>query len=308
MPKLKALQTLLNNFRLRRPIRSGSLIISVFGDSISQHGNSVWLGSLIDALEPFGVNSRLVRTAVYRNSQNGWLTSVPSGRRSYYSFSDYGLRHYEKAARRIYVEKPCNWDGHWTLVLTGSVADSARETLRRELQWLGFGNLGSGLMACPGANRQSLDETLNELHLTERVAVMRATTDEIKSDQVLNEMVKDCWALEQLAARYSQFLGTFKPVLNAVSRAKSLQPEDAFQIRTLLIHEYRRILLKDTDLPRQVLPDNWPGRAASVLTAKLYRLTHEPAMVFLRSNMQTTHGMLPKASSSYYSRFGGLQD
>ena len=306
MQKLKIVKTLLDDFRLQRPIRGGSLIITVFGDSISQHGNSVWLGSLIDALKPFGINSRLVRTAVYRNSQDGWLTSVPSGRRSYYSFTDYGLRHYEKAARRIYVESPCNWDGQWTLVLTGSVAESSREMLRRELQWLGFGNLGTGLMACPGANRQSLDETLSELQLTDQVAVMRATTDEIKSGQVLNEMVKDCWALERLAGRYNQFLDTFKPVFNAVSRAQSLQPEDAFQIRTLLIHEYRRILLKDTDLPRQVLPDNWPGRTASALTAALYRLIHEPAIVFLRSNMQTTEGMLHKASANYYRRFGGL--
>jgi phenylacetic acid degradation operon negative regulatory protein len=308
MQKLKTVETLLEDFRLRRPIRGGSLIITVFGDSISQHGNSVWLGSLITALKPFGINSRLVRTAVYRNSQDGWLTSVPSGRRSYYSFSDYGLRHYEKAARRIYVENPCNWDGHWTLVLTGSVADSVRETLRRELQWLGFGNLGAGLMACPSANRQSLDETLNDLQLTDRVAVMRATTDEIKSDRILNDMVKDCWELDQLAERYHQFLNAFQPVFKAASRAKSVPPEDAFQIRTLLIHEYRRILLKDTDLPPQVLPSNWPGRAASSLTAKLYRLTHESAMIFLRSNMQTTQGLLPKASLSYYCRFGGLQD
>jgi len=111
MSKLKVVETLLENFRMRRSIRGGSLVISVFGDSISQHGNSIWLGSLIDALKPFGVNSRLVRTAVYRNSQNGWLTSVQSGRRSYYSFTEYGLRHYEKAARRIYAESGSDWDG-----------------------------------------------------------------------------------------------------------------------------------------------------------------------------------------------------
>jgi phenylacetic acid degradation operon negative regulatory protein len=306
MSKLKVVETLLENIRRGRSIRGGSLVISVFGDSISQHGNSIWLGSLIDALKPFGVNSRLVRTAVYRNSQNGWLTSVQSGRRSYYSFTEYGLRHYEKAARRIYAESASDWDGQWTLVFTGSVAESSRGTLRRELQWLGFGNLGTSVMACPCANRQSLDETLHELQLADCVAVMRATTDELESDQVLNEMVKNCWDLDQLAEKYDQFLQLFRPLLQAVENAESLLPEDAFQIRTLLIHEYRRVLLKDTDLPHRVLPKNWIGHTASSMTADLYKLTQYDATVFLRNNMQTADGLLPPASPSYYRRFGGL--
>lgn len=306
MPKLKALETLLEQFRLRRPVRGGSLVISVFGDSISQHGNSVWLGSLIDALEPFGVNGRLVRTAVYRNIKNGWLTSVPYGRRSYYSFTEYGLRQYEKAARRIYAGSANDWDGQWTLVLIGSVAEDSREILRRELQWLGFGAVRAGVMACPGTNRQSLDETLRELALVDHVAVMRATTDELKSEQVLNGMVQDCWQLDELAEKYEQFLQLFRPVFKATSEASSLQPEDAFQIRTLLIHEYRRVLLKDTDLPHRVLPKNWIGHQASNLTTQLYKLTQQDAMVFLRHNMQTTKGLLPAASPSYYRRFGGL--
>ncbi len=307
MPRLKVVEHLLQEFKDRRPIRGGSLIISVFGDSISQHGNSVWLGSLINALEPFGMNSRLIRTAVYRNSKDGWLTSVQSGRRSYYSFTEFGLRRYEKAARRIYAEAGRDWDGQWTLVLTGQVADKSRDGLRRELEWLGYGALSNGLMACPGASRQSLDETLQELKLTDQVAVMRAATEELSSDKVLYEMVEACWKLDELADKYNQFLQAFRPVLKAVSNAKSIDPEDAFQVRTLLIHEFRRVLLRDSDLPHRVLPANWAGHAAANLTANLYRLTHEPAIEFLRNNMETADGMLPKASAAYYRRFGGLK-
>ncbi|MEM8659491.1 MAG: phenylacetic acid degradation operon negative regulatory protein PaaX, partial [Pseudomonadota bacterium] len=64
MSLCKSTNSLLDAFREQRPLRGGSLIITVFGDAISQHGNSVWLGSIIQALEPFGLNSRLIRTAV----------------------------------------------------------------------------------------------------------------------------------------------------------------------------------------------------------------------------------------------------
>ena len=66
MKRLKAPDRYLVSFRGRRPIRAGSLIITVFCDTVSQHGNAVWLGSLIDALSPFGLNQRLIRTSVYR--------------------------------------------------------------------------------------------------------------------------------------------------------------------------------------------------------------------------------------------------
>ena len=119
-------------------------------------------------------------------------------------------------------------------------------------------------------------------------------------------MVKNCWDLDQLAEKYDQFLQLFRPLLKAVENAESLLPEDAFQIRTLLIHEYRRVLLKDTDLPHRVLPKNWIGHTASSMTADLYKLTQYDATVFLRNNMQTADGLLPPASPSYYRRFGGL--
>ena len=61
MPAFPALETLVDNFRNRRPIRAGSLIITVYGDAILPRGGTVWLGSLINLLEPLGLNQRLVR-------------------------------------------------------------------------------------------------------------------------------------------------------------------------------------------------------------------------------------------------------
>jgi len=84
---ISATKGLLDEFQARRPLRTGSLVISIFGDAIAPHGGAVWLGSLINILRPFGVNQRLVRTSVFRLAKDGWLESEQVGRRSYYSLT-----------------------------------------------------------------------------------------------------------------------------------------------------------------------------------------------------------------------------
>ena len=98
---MKQVSNLLEEFSARKPIRTGSLVITLFGDVVSPHGGAIWLGSLIRILEPFGLNHRQIRTAVFRLVKEDWLAATQVGRRSYYSFTEAGRKHYEKAARRI---------------------------------------------------------------------------------------------------------------------------------------------------------------------------------------------------------------
>ncbi len=306
MGTLKLLDQFLTDYSSRAPVRAGSLIISLFGDSISQHGNSVWLGSLIESLAPFGLNSRQIRTAVFRLTKEGWLVSEQFGRRSYYSFTDFGIRHYEKAARRIYVSQNEDWDGKWTIVIPAFVANEKREELRKELLWLGYGAIAPGILARPSAVRQSLDETLQEMELSHQVVIFKAETEELVSRACIKELAHATWELDEIEKRYEQFLERFRPVSKLARKTGNIDPQSCFLIRTLLIHEYRRILLSDTDLPGELLPANWPGKTAFDLTANLYQAIHLGAMDYIKTTMETVDGRLPDASKSYYSRFGGL--
>ena len=306
MAHLKCIDNLLNEFAGRTPVRAGSLIISVFGDSISRHGNCVWLGSLINALEPFGLNARQIRTAVFRLSKEGWLSARQVGRRSYYSFTDFGIRHYEKAARRIYAARRTEWDGTWTLVIPAFVFNQERDQLRRDLLWSGYGAITPGVMAHPAADRQSLDEILHEHDAADKVAVLHAHSGEPASRAALKRLANECWHLDELALRYGKFLETFHPVMQPLKKARRPDMDQCFQARTLLIHEYRRIVLHDTDLPDELLPADWAGRRAQALTASLYRLVHDRARQFIESELESVEGNLPPADAGYFQRFGGL--
>ena len=71
---------LVARFRRQRPLRGGSLIVTIFGDSIAPRGGAIALGSLIRLCEPFGLTDRLVRTSVGRLSAEHWLVGTRQGR------------------------------------------------------------------------------------------------------------------------------------------------------------------------------------------------------------------------------------
>ena len=281
-------------------------MITVFGDAVSPHGSAVWLGSLIKALEPFGLNQRQIRTAVFRLVQEDWLVARQMGRRSYYSFTEAGHRHYEKAARRIYHVNRQPWDRKWTLVLPSLCDNREKELLCRELSWLGYGALTPGMLAHPSADRQSLDETLLELKLMDKVIVLIANTGDLASREVLRKLSHNCWSLGGIEKRYNHFIQRFSPVYRAIRSAKKRDAEQCFQVRTLLVHEYRRIQLQDSDLPEELLPSNWPGIPAYKLTKNLYRAVREGSVDYLMENMETIEGSLSEPAGEFYSRFDGV--
>lgn len=297
------LQTALQQLLTTLAPRAGSLAVTVFGDSIATQGNSVWLGGLVAVMERFGLNARQIRTAIFRLGRDGWLQSSLRGRRSYYRFSASGERQYARAAERIYAPAAVEWDGQWTLVTSVAVAATLRDELRRRLGWLGFGALGGGLLAHPHATLGLVHDVLRELRCKEQVVVWRATPD---LDAPLAELVRTSWRLDELAVRFEQFISCFKTIEALLVDIPSVQACDAFVLRTLLIHEYRRILLKSTELPPALLPERWPGHAARALTARLYARLHGAASDFCSLALENDAGPLPGPSPVYFQRFGGL--
>jgi len=284
------------------PPRAGSLAITIFGDVISQQGGSVWLGSLVTAMAEFGLNERQVRTALFRLVKDDWLTAEQRGRRSFYALSPAGQRHYARAAARIYAFEHASWDGEWTLVMPGAIAPSAREHLRKRLGWQGFGLLGSSMLAHPRADAGALAETLAELDIETGVVVWRAHA---LDDEPLRELVRSAWQLEDIAARCSAFVKRFEPVAALLDDDAPYTGRDALVLRCVLIHDYRRILLRTIDLPPELLPADWPGFAAMRLVRHVYGQVHAAASAYASTVLERAQGQLPAPGASFHARFGG---
>ncbi len=308
MPRLKRIDDQIDTLLQAITLRAKSLIVTVYGDAILVHGGSTWLGSLIRLVEPFGQSERMVRTAVFRLTKDEWLQATQIGRRSYYAVTDVGRQRFEAAHRRIYAAPQQPWDGEWVLVHTNccGLPPAQRETLRRELVWQGFGSLAPNVLAHPAPDEEALHLALRDNDAVERVVLMRAQADRLTSQGNLKSLVRSCWDLDKLVDDYSAFLDRFRPVWRALESADSLDPQQCFIVRTLLIHDYRRILLRDPMLPEEVLTPDWPGAASRLLCRNIYRLVQEPAEQHLMSILETAEGPLPTASTYFFDRFGGL--
>ena len=300
-----ASRKLVAEFSSRRTLRTGSLITTVFGDAIAPRGGSVWLGSLIEAMANFGVSERLVRTSVFRLVQDGWLQSTQIGRRSYYSLSDEGRERFERATHKIYGEPVTDWDGQWCLVMLADLEAERRDSVRKELGWLGFGALASSVLAHPAPELNQLDAVLQRLEVADDVVVMSGET--IRNDAGMRKRAEASWNLADIDERYASFVQRFRPLIAAYSKNSEVEPKAAFIVRTLLVQEYRKVLLRDPQLPAELLPANWHGNAAYQLCRNLYQAVYKQADRYLTATMETADGPLPPVNKAFAKRFGGLQ-
>jgi phenylacetic acid degradation operon negative regulatory protein len=298
-----ATQALLRRFKTQRPVRGGSLLVTIFGDAIAPRGGVATLGSLIQLAQPFGLTERLVRTSVARLAQDGWLVARRDGRRSEYRLTPNGEQRFAQATRRIYGKSPVSWDGQWTLLLLPPTASPRRDNLREQLRWLGFGQLGPGVFAHPNSDLGQAREWLRGLEVNQDSILLRSSSAELGMDK---RLVAAGWDLGELARRYRRFVDAFAPVEAAV--VPPLTPESAFVIRALLIHEYRKIHLRDPLLPQALLPGDWIGARAYDLCGNLYAQVFAAAEDFLTVTASTLNEPLPAASVSAYGRFGGRID
>lgn len=290
-------------------VSANSLIITVYGDLIAVHGGGVWLSDFIRLVEPLGLNERVVRTSVYRLVQDDWLVSEQIGRRSYYHLTPSGLRRAEHASRRIYDVHGEQWDGRWQVViLPAALPTRLRDTLRRELSWAGYGAVAAGVLVRPSSDSATLLEILDGTGTRDKVVPLDAHSLDALTSLPLVELAQECWDLEAIGATYDAFLARFRPLLRTLSAARSLDPEQCFLVQTLLMHEFRRVLLHDPQLPAQMTPRKWSGATARELCRALYRLTYRLAQQHLLAVCGTPSGPLPPAAARFYRRFGGLGD
>ena len=260
------------------PPRIPSFIVTVWGDAVAPRGGSLWLGSLQAILDRFGCTPGQVRTAMSRLTEEGWLARNRVGRNSFYRLGPRGAQVFGAAAARIYAGRPPDWDGVFRLVLL------AEPTAREALAARGFGALPGGAM---------LGLAGEPAHLPKGMPLLVGTTRDATEARLL---AARAWPLETLAEGYARFLAAFGPL-----REGMIPAAEALPLRLLLVHEWRRLVLRDPLLPAALLPEAWPGAAARALAAALYRRLTPDAEAWLDAEGRHEGGALPPAPSG--SRF-----
>ncbi len=297
---------LVRDFAGQQPIRAGSFIITLYGDSIAPRGGTLSLASLLALMAEFGANESLVRTAVSRLAADSWLSGRKLGRRSYYSLTDSGRRRFEEATRRIYFGPPETWDGKWHLVLIPGGAGERRDSLRKELSWLGFGQAAPGILLHPSVDPQTLSEVLEQNGAEERAILISGGSELPLADAALAQLVADSWNLQEIAEGYQRFLTRFRPLSEALGGGSALSPLESLQVRLLLVHEFRKVVLRDPMLPLSLLPRGWVGQEARILCRDIYAAVVAASEAWVGGHLERESGPLPEPEAAFWQRFGGL--
>jgi DNA-binding transcriptional regulator PaaX len=136
------------------------VLLTVLGDVVLPTGGQAWHGALAAVCGQLDISPPSTRQALRRLVTQDIVAPRRHGRRASYVLTPPGRRRLEEAAERIYLRRPLEWDGRWRL-LSYSFPEgerSARDALRKELRWLGYGTLSNGLWVCPWDHGARLED------------------------------------------------------------------------------------------------------------------------------------------------------
>jgi len=249
----------------RRELRvpsARSLLLTVLGEFVLPGGGPVWTAALVRGLALLGVAEKAARQALARTASEGWIASARHGRRAQWELTDAGRRLLTDGARRIYSfgQGHAAWDGRWLVLLTGvpEAGHDHRHQLRTRLTWAGFGALPGGVWVSPDPAREAeAGRILDDLGLSATCLSFVASLGAIGARR---DLVAAAWDLRGVQARYAEFIAAFAPLDPAADC-------DRLVAQTRLVHEWRKFPFLDPRLPRDLLPDGWPGDEAAALFA-----------------------------------------
>jgi phenylacetic acid degradation operon negative regulatory protein len=244
------------------PLRVWSLIVTIFGDAVMNRGTiaepaPVWSANLMALLDLLGIDAGIARTNLSRLVANGTLARDKSGRNTFYRLSAASRTNFTEAARRIYAPAPPNPTGAFHLVTIERC--TSRAAARQRLEAAGFRFMAPTLALRPEHTGEGRPE-MPPGAIPARAACSPALTD----------AAREIWQIEGLNAGYARFEAAFRPY----ETAPEPKPAEAVALRTIAVHLYRRLVLRDALLPPEALPADWAGTRAralfSALHARLY--------------------------------------
>ncbi|MCA8869323.1 MAG: Rrf2 family transcriptional regulator [Rhodobacteraceae bacterium] len=241
--------------------RVWSVIVSIFGDLAREPEDEI-SGALLSALtERLGIRPEAVRVALHRLRKDGWITTRKHGRSGHYRLSPNARETSRNARERIYADENRKTD-RWHLLILPPMPQSERHD--REKPWLasGYASLVPGVMLGAGAAPVQSGNFTFEGEVAEIPAW-------VKSANAPTELIAGYARLETSLAS----IGT--PLLDA--------PLEIAALRVLVIHQWRRLLLRHPALPDRFYPPEWREAACRQRVVELLKHLPRPSLAELEN-------------------------
>ncbi|WP_253276871.1 PaaX family transcriptional regulator C-terminal domain-containing protein [Ruegeria sp. 6PALISEP08] len=245
--------------------RVWSVLVTIFGD-LAQSGSDQISGALITALTSLaGIKSEATRVALHRLRKEGWIESTRVGRNSVHRLTDFGRDQSAAAAPRIYARDTNNPDT-WH-VLIASVSERSRKELS-DLMLIGdYIPVNPSTAIAPGPVPDGLEDLLG-----------------IESSAIsVPDWMRDLCGPEPLKAAYEQFWTTLQLVERHLPANGLDDPLQTAVLRVLIVHGWRRLILRHPSLPPTFLPADWKGAECRQKVLQLLDRLPRPSLASLEA-------------------------
>ncbi len=247
--------------------RVWSVLVTIFGDLAQKETDQI-SGALITSLTSLaGIKAEATRVALHRLRKEGWIESTRIGRNSVHRLTDYGRSQSAAAAPRIYARETVRPD-IWH-VLIASNQDISRQELSDLLLTGDYIFLNHSTAMAPGPAPDGIEELL---------------VVESREISVPN-WLRDLCGPKELKESYNQLWETVEAVQRRLPPSGVADPMRVAVLRILLVHSWRRVVLRHPDLPETFLPDDWKGPACRELVSQLLESLPQPALGTLEKGL-----------------------
>lgn len=212
--------------------RVWSLLVTVFGELAQDEGARISGAMLHHLSDLIGLKPEAVRVALHRLRKDNWIESHRQGRKSEYALTEWGRTQSVEATPRIYAISALVDHASLVVVEPGHTMPGAKN---------GGVYLSSNLFLTsqPFAAEDAF------------VAPVNATTP---LPAWMTRKLQDEEITEK-ARLFIAALDEFDALGNSLS---ALDPCERAVLRILVVHGWRRIILKSPMLPDFIFPDAWP--------------------------------------------------
>ncbi|MEP1994141.1 MAG: PaaX family transcriptional regulator C-terminal domain-containing protein [Ascidiaceihabitans sp.] len=224
--------------------RVWSLLVTVFGELAQDKGAQISGLMLRHMRDHIGIKPEAMRVALHRLRKDGWIENERTGRTSAHHLTDWGRTQSAAASPRIY-SRGATATRAWLIV---SDPSQSQPQGRACGVWV-----SSNLRIA----------TTPPKHTASFVAVLDDAAH-------IPAWMKNKICSLQTRTASKAFFETLKQVREELAGADPLSTIEHAVLRVLLVHAWRRIILKAPELPDCVFPEDWYGPQCRVLMADLF--------------------------------------
>lgn len=228
-------QTLTRDLRELGGQRVWSLMVSLFGDLAQDAGSQIAGPRLSAIMTLLDVRPEAARVALHRLRNDDWITSQKSGRTSLHSLTAKGRAESAAASPRIYAD-PNVKDQDWQCLLLPQADPDRANSLAAE----GFTALTPRLFFGPDALQAPADS----------LPLSASSVPEWLQAQLEPKALKDS---------YAALLEALDALMQRLPPADDLDPIRIAVLRCLIVHNWRRLVLKHPALPSPLVSPDWVG-------------------------------------------------